>query len=221
MKLRYIIAIPSIYPPYTGACLDTLNPKIVKHTMVIDNTKYNRGVAASWNLAAREVVTRKYDYLIIVSAAMRFHQGFRDFIDRLIEDRPLGLDTPFGWHCIALSRKILKMVGPFDEHFYPAYYEDSDYIRRMELSGFGFAGVLNPGIPEQHRLPKFEVAAECIEDAHGLKRAGIQIDYRRNKDHFVKKWGAEPAYDSQADRDRLYQHPFNNPDLPLHFIGEA
>ena len=36
-------------------------------------------------------------------------------------------------------------------------------------------------------------------------------------DYFIKKWGAEPRYDSQLDRDKLYKHPFNDITKDLKF----
>lgn len=216
-KRRFLVVIPSIYPPYTGACVDSLSARIRKSTIVIDNTKYNRGVAASWNIVAREVVAKKWDYLVIVSAAMRFNQGLEDFMTELYDKKPVGLDSQFGWHCIALHRFIFESIGFFDENFYPAYYEDSDFIRRMELAEYGFAGVLNPNVPDDKRLPKFEVDGECVEDAHGIKRADVHVDHMRNQNYFIKKWGAEPKYDSQEDRDKLFFFPFNNEMLPIDY----
>lgn len=217
-KRRYLVAIPSIYPPFTGACVDSLDPRVRKNTVVIDNAGgYNRGVAASWNLVAREVVAKKWDYLVIVSAAMRFNQGLEDFMQELYDKKPVGLDTQFGWHCVALHRYIFESVGFFDENFYPAYYEDSDFIRRMELAEYSFPGVLNPGIPDDQKMPRFQVDAECIEDAHGIKKANVYVNYERNKQYFIKKWGAEPKYDSPADREALYYFPFNNEMLPLDY----
>ena len=35
-----------------------------------------------------------------------------------------------------LSRECWERVGPFDEKFYPAYFEDNDYHYRIQLEGW-------------------------------------------------------------------------------------
>lgn len=208
--MSYLVVIPSIVPEYGTACFESLDPAIRPHVLLVDNSQENRGVPASWNLAARRVVAEELDYLVIVSAAMRFTDGGRDLVAAFTDTTQAGFNTQHGWHCIAIHRRVFAAIGYFDENFFPAYYEDSDFIRRMELAGFH-----NP-VTQPPAFAYLEVAAECVATAHAHK-AGVAVDFQRQRNYFIKKWGAEPRYDSQAARDRLYRRPFNNPAWPLSY----
>lgn len=41
----------------------------------------------------------------------------------------------YGFGCFFIDEEIRRELGPFDERFYPAYFEDGDYRRRMKLAG--------------------------------------------------------------------------------------
>jgi hypothetical protein len=131
----------------------------------------------------------------------------RDFVNAIRSNvNQWGLETQHGWHCIALSCITLGAVGKFDENFYPAYYEDSDYIRRMELKG-----IHNPMSTTQ-RIPKIDIRAGFEGNAHGMRKGKILVNMGACRQYFIDKWGAEPRYETQQQRDLLYKWPFNNPD---------
>jgi GT2 family glycosyltransferase len=218
--MKFLIVLPVIVEEIAQKCLDTIDPKFYKNILVIDNTKdgigkrpgiqyehhpENLGCSRSWNIGARKVVNGKLDYLIIISATILFEDGMRGFIEDLENnENRWGLETQHIWHLIALSRKMIERCGYFDENYYPAYFEDSDYIRRWELSG-----IHNP-MSSTHRLPKVHAAATHQGDALSMK-SGIKVNMEACRNYFIKKWGYEPRYDTQENRDKLYTAPFNDP----------
>lgn len=224
--MKFLILLPVIVESVADKCLDTIDPVYYKNILIIDNTKdsikhragisyehhpENLGVARSWNIGAHKVVKDKLDYLIIISATMLFQDGLRDFIEALEANKNRwGLETQHIWHCIALNRNMIERCGYFDENFYPAYYEDSDYIRRWELSG------IHNTMSQTHRLPKVQVNATHQGDAHAMK-SGIKVNMDASRNYFIKKWGFEPRYDTQENRDKLYTAPFNNPENYVDF----
>lgn len=171
----------------------------------------NIGVARSWNIGVEKVIDEKLDYLIILSASIRFKNGMDDLISELDKGYNYGLETQHGWHLICLSRKTLESVGYFDENFYPAYWEDSDYIRRMEIIG------IHDPMNAEKQIPKFQVGATCVTDAHALK-TGVKVNFVGCQDYFVEKWGATNEFGSQLDRDKMYKTPFNNPENPIDYF---
>nr|ACS87819.1 putative galactofuranosyltransferase [Angomonas deanei] len=56
--------------------------------------------------------------------------AFKDFAGPLYVDH--NVETAF-W---GLTRLAMEVTGYFDENCYPAYYEDTDYLRRLWLLGF-------------------------------------------------------------------------------------
>lgn len=227
--MRSLFIIPAINEQMTDGCIENIDPEYYDDVMIVDNTidgfasKYgvgrvrhegrNVGVGRAWNAAAREVIEEEYDYLVILSATMRFHDGMKGLVQALDSiANGYGMETQHGWHCIALHRMTLIKCGLFDENFYPAYYEDSDYIRRMELMG-----IHNPMSTTQ-RLPFVEIKAGFEGNAHGMKKGKVAVNMGACRDYFIKKWGNDPRYDTQRDRDILYKHPFNDPTKDISYF---
>ena len=48
---------------------------------------------------------------------------------------PIIGTTGHNWHLLAIHRTMFERIGFFDENFYPAYFEDSDWIHRATLVG--------------------------------------------------------------------------------------
>jgi hypothetical protein len=217
--MKFLIIIPTMVEYVMDNCFKTIDPKYHKNLLLIDNSKEgyaqkygvdyehypeNIGIPRSWNIGAKKVIDENLDYLIVMSSTMIFNEGMRDFVQYMeMNTNKWGLETQHIWHLIALRRAMFERVGLFDENFF-CYYEDSDYIRRWELNG-----IHNPMSLTQ-RLPKVEVAATTQGTATALK-SGLKIDMGVSRQTFIDKWGYEPLYDSQENRDRMYIYPYNNP----------
>jgi GT2 family glycosyltransferase len=94
----------------------------------------NLGVAGSWNLGIKS-----FPYAhrwFIVSNDVVFKPGS---LAKLAEARrdeiTLTADAP-NWQAFALGDEAVMDLGLFDEcGFYPAYFEDNDYMRRAQFVG--------------------------------------------------------------------------------------
>jgi len=225
--MKPLIIIPAIHEQTTDACLKSIDKKFYENIMIVDNSglkfglKYglgytiyapgNIGVARSWNQGVEAVIARNYDFLIILSASLIFNDGMNGFMEALERENPdNGMMTQEGWHCIAINRKVFETIGDFDTNCYPAYYEDSDFIRRMELAKIHEpTGAIN--------FKGCSVDAKSVSIAHGMKQAGVKVNMGAVRRYFIEKWGSDPRYGSQADRDKLFKHPFNNPNFGLDY----
>lgn len=91
----------------------------------------------------------------------------------------------------------LKTIGYFDENFFPAYFEDTDYVYRAKLAG----------------LPRFMVRETYIlhygsASMHRVDAEAFTEAFRRIQSYYVRKWGGINNYE-------LFQKPFNNPAFTL------
>ena len=94
----------------------------------------NFGVAASWNLAIR--MGHRADWVMIVSDDVEFPAGTLAEFDRQSgENRLLLSGTWPHWCAFTIGMRVVQKVGLFDEGFFPAYFEDSDYDRRCQRAG--------------------------------------------------------------------------------------
>lgn len=217
--MKYAIVIPSGGGDHLNICLDSIDPEIRKNVLIYKNapgieerndvlgyggTGVNDGVSAGWNYGVNYVIDNKLDYVIIVSQHVVFTDGMRDFIVRLSNMPEYGIITPEGWHCVALSRKTLELVGEFDTNFYPIYYEDTDYELRL----------YKHGIIEQ----VYEVPLYSLRTPGGYSTTlGMRPNVEKCKEYFLKKWGEIFAYNNYENQ-TFFDHPFNDPSKPLSYF---
>jgi hypothetical protein len=200
--VSYLVVVPSIYQPYTEDCLASARfPE--SQVLVVDNTGTNRGVGPSWNIGARRVVDEGLDWLVVCSAATRFGPaGGLDFVEAVhgqVGATAVEGDWGLGWHLIAFARRTFQLAGFFDENFWPAYYEDVDFSHRVHRAGLA----TNPGSGPW--WPKVECDAYVKSFAHGMRYAKPAVDGSGLDAYLHRKWGPDLAY----------EHPFNDPDLPV------
>lgn len=216
--MNYVIVIPSGGGDKLNVCLDSIDPEIRKNVLVYKNapkieerddvlgyggTGLNDGVSAGWNYGVNYVIDNKLDYVIIVSQNVVFTDGMRDFIARLSNMPEYGIITPEGWHCVALSRKTLELVGEFDTNFYPIYYEDTDYELRL----------YKHGIIEQI----YEVPLYSLRTPGGYSTTlGLRPNVEKCKEYFIKKWGVIFSY-TDYEKQIFFDHPFNDSNNALSY----
>ena len=193
--MTYQIVIPFIYEPYFSECISTIDRSHDQFILAIDNRERNRGVAASWNIGIETMRQRGADWLIILSATMRFGEpGMTDFIKAVFNTEAdiLACEPSHGWHLIAIRSSVFDRVGTFDENFYPIYFEDTDFSYRCEVAGdIKWDSVTG-------------IDVTSMGNAHSGRLAGITSNGQRQVDFILKKWG--------GTRDHyIYKTPFNEP----------
>ena len=104
-------------------------PDCVEHTTYLPMPS-NLGVAASWNLGIK--LFPLDTHWTFASNDMFFQPGELQKLSNALPDE-LTLLTDFPhFHAFAVGEQVIQKVGLWDEAFYPAYFEDSDYMRRCE-----------------------------------------------------------------------------------------
>lgn len=94
----------------------------------------NLGVAASWNLAIK--FGFRHDYVLICSDDMLWPEGaLARFAELSAEDRLVVSSSWPHFQAFSVGAQVVSKVGLFDEGFYPAYFEDMDFLRRCEAAG--------------------------------------------------------------------------------------
>lgn len=212
----HAIVIPAIDPDNTRGCLESMSKATRDRVILIDNTDdmaiaaewrdrvhltcadgRNRGVAASWNTGARCAFAEGASFVTVCSASMRFFRDGGEALCRVADfaaghDQWLhGFESLNGWHLFTLGRATWDLVGEFDEAFFPAYFEDNDYIYRMRV-----AGILEPaGGDRSARLIPWvpTLTYECVGDAQAVKRCGIEVDLTELAAYYERKWGGPPG----------------------------
>jgi GT2 family glycosyltransferase len=150
----------------------------------------NMGVAASWNKLCQTIFS-KYNYAVILNDDV--YLGYTtETVEKAIINSPVGLiQSSASWSVFVISVGFYDEIGDFDETFYPAYYEDSDYLYRMKLFGIRqtIDYSLNPQIARVSMT--YEKDPELINNAMAV-----------NRERYIEKWGGLPLMEQ-------YLTPYN------------
>lgn len=94
---------------------------------------------------------------------------------------------------------LIEKVGMLDENFFPGYFEDNDYKKRI--------------LESKLRVPTIQLSAEhdrssTLNSSEDFKRRN-QFTFQKNYEYYVKKWGGSPGKE-------IYVRPFNQA-VPLDY----
>ncbi len=155
----------------------------------------NLGVAASWNKHMKHAFEEKgCDYVLILNDDIVLGHT-KEEVQEVIASRaePYLLTGTFYWSTLLISKACYEDIGGFDENFYPAYYEDNDYARRLNLSEMG-----SVRYGQDPRLdPVVKRNSMTIK-----KDPDVNKLFNKNKKYFHTKWGGYPGKE-------VYTIPFN------------
>ena len=107
-------------------------PASVKR-MTILRPPYGLGLVGAWNLIVKS--TPYAPYWLLINDDAWFEPGALEII--AAEAKKEGLGHPKvspNWSAIVLGEGIVNTVGLYDERFYPLYFDDNDYERRIHAT---------------------------------------------------------------------------------------
>lgn len=172
-----------------GSGADYLYPTYQKYkgAVTIWPQTSNIGVAASWNLF---LTTVAHDYVIIANDDIAVHENTLKLFLDVAETTEGALLTAEGmlgnaYSLFLLKREIYKAIGPFDEAFKPAYFEDNDYDYRRRLLGYGFISVTGATCTHEVSSTLKRFTAEEMNNHHNT--------FNRNSNYYCAKWGGKPG----------------------------
>jgi GT2 family glycosyltransferase len=180
----------------------------IEHIIVIDNgghlsdelpvlpctivsLPHNLGVGASWNLGMK--LTPQAPWWLIANHDLEWGPGDLERIEAGVDRGFGGIYFSLGMAAFALTRYTLGNVGYFDENIHPAYDEDLDFARRIDLLGLprvelGFTGT--------------HVGSATIYADPSL-RAQNGPTHMANDLYYAKKWGGH------KEGGETFSTPFN------------
>lgn len=218
-----MIGIPFIIPCLNRfdmftETIETVDTAIVP--VVIDAWRHNRGVSGAWNEGMQRVLDMGGRWAIVSNDDLKYTPGaIKELYLTLIETKAgtvspnqvrlpqrqhsfeqEGLREGADFFCFAIDiEQVVEQAGWFDQQFFPAYFEDNDMHRRMNLAGVkSYIRTDIDVIHEGSMTQKF--------DKHNPNVSSERFE--AHKGYFRKKWGGEPT-------EATYLTPFNEPDLTV------
>ena len=140
----------------------------------------NLGVAASWNLGIKTGVM--HDWTMILSDDVRLPPGaLAQFAAQSAPDRIVLSATWPHWCAFTIGIDVVRKVGLFDENFYPAYFEDNDYQRRLD----------DAGIAVQYGPEVGHANSSTLQTAGRRFTQANTLSFERNLQYITAKWQHE------------------------------
>jgi GT2 family glycosyltransferase len=163
---------------------------ILSPNVFVYEEKQNIGVAASWNKLCK-IIFEKHNHALILNDDV--YLGYNtDVVNSVIEKYEYSLVQSYvSWSVILMSKYMYDYIGDFDETFYPAYYEDSDYLYRMKLKGIrqDLEAELNP------QTVRISMTQERDPEL-------VNSSMQANRLRYIEKWGNSPLLET-------YLTPYN------------
>lgn len=144
----------------------------------------NLGVAGSWNFLCSKIF-EKYDYALIINDDVYLGYDKELVTDVINQNQNTLIQSHISWSVIVISKHLYEYIGNFDETFYPAYFEDSDYLYRMKLNGIrqAVSEKLNPEIIRISMT--YEKSPEFVNESMKV-----------NRQRYIDKWGNIPLLET-------------------------
>jgi GT2 family glycosyltransferase len=154
----------------------------------------NLGVGPSWNLLAREYLTGAEDRLLLCGDDVTLHP---DTIEQLLvtmsekdADMAYPSATDVAFSCFMVRAALFEKIGYFDERFYPAYFEDGDFLYRMKLAGI---------VAAPARGGYEHVGSATIKKLKGKELEDHHANFIELRNYYVEKWGGLPGAERFAE----------------------
>eukprot|EP00931_Biecheleriopsis_adriatica_P052049 TRINITY_DN30244_c0_g1_i1.p1 TRINITY_DN30244_c0_g1~~TRINITY_DN30244_c0_g1_i1.p1 ORF type:complete len:414 (+),score=52.42 TRINITY_DN30244_c0_g1_i1:50-1291(+) len=224
------------------------NAVILKGHVELAAVPYNPGCAVGVNLGLRAMMSSDVEWALITNNDIVFPSGalaeiYRRYMER--EDEICGSEgieqeggqikrrnacyprsnvgvifLNRGWSIFIFPRWTVEAVGYFDENFYPAYYEDTDYairLRRTKLKKLawndvyvGHSNDVNETKKAKYKsgttLTANKLEAKGSSNFQELKKRGV----RSARNYLHKKWCYDLDGKVTKQCPQEYDHPWNN-----------
>lgn len=193
MKVALVVPVMKNFKGFTELMHSVDHPVL---PVIVDNWNENHGVSWAWNYGISKAMSHS-DLVIVCNDDVEFYPGT---INRLIShiefadlvtptntrDEPTfeGVDGQADFSCFMINpRKFVSKFGWFDEHFFPAYFEDNDMAYRIKLAGGKLRRVGNA--PMLHR-------GSVTQNMDG-KQVVDSPTFEQNRAYYISKWGGMPG----------------------------
>jgi len=151
----------------------------------------NLGVAASWNLAVR--LAHRHPWVMVCSDDVTFPPGCLQTFERVASEETLVVSGTWPhWCAFTLGMGVVGKVGLFDEGYYPAYYEDTEYERRM--GQVGLSVVKGPAVNHEN-------ASTLNTEGRNFGQSN-NLTIRKNRELFAS--GRQHGFDPYRWRDQAW-----------------
>ena len=177
-------------------------------------------LARAWNKGIRLGFARGADYCLVINLDLLFHPDYLDNLVAFAEREPdaliwsgreweeeatlnrADLTGPAisggDFSAFLVDRRLFDLVGCFDESFAPAYFEDEDMRRRVNLHGFQLRGTPAARLYHFGSVTITSALASAIATGEIAQVRSFEVARRSAERHYIRKWGGLPGQETCA-----------------------
>lgn len=143
---------------------------------------YNVGVAGSWNFSCGVAWERGHDAITILNDDIQLLDPLTldEFRRAASADPKRMLVMGQGWSAFCWTRTLWDALGPWDEGYWPAYWEDLDMARRLQLAGIPIVGI--------NKFCHHEGSDTIHNGGEAVKKLHVDT-FCHNEKRYFTKWG--------------------------------
>lgn len=176
---------------------------------------YNLGCAEGWNLIIKSFMFSPY--WIICNDDVSFTPGLLEEMNIAAQDKEVGMVhhkpiylphlKKFGTFELFLIKDwIVEKYGFFDTNFYPAYYEDIDYIFRLMDEPIKIVNKINKKLYHGD-TNNYNISGKNTLKSDEKVNIRLKVAKYNNLNYFLKKWNCSNP--EHIDIEKKYKYPFN------------
>lgn len=163
----------------------------------------NRGVSAGWNQIIRRAMhDPECKYIYIVNNDLVLDVSSVDKLLEFLEAHPKFIavssieknrfkpipdhvdEKALSFVACMFTTKCIGLIGLFDEQYYPAYFEDNDYMERIKREAW----------PQGYKTGVVHDSTVVHHGSRTIQEGGVILGsaFQANRERFRKKWGFVP-----------------------------
>jgi len=191
-----------------------------------------RSLSFAWNYGIKDSLRRGYEYVFVINNDVLFHnRAVIELVERMnkkdvllascldvreecivpedINDMPDKKDVPESEHpnfsAFMVDRRLIDVVGEFDQGFDPAYFEDNDMHYRIKLANE--KAICYPPAMFYH-------FGSRTQNQDGFPAGMVDGEkFERCRSYYRQKWGGDPGFEK-------FTNPFNDPSRNFRWVKQ-
>lgn len=191
----------------TGAAADALTDLAQKYIDRVSILIRRENIlSGAWNDIMHVAKDLNFEYVIIANDDVTPHtQSIHALVDAAEKDPSIAMWNGSGHSGNSYSFFLLQQwaydrIGPFDENFKPAYFEDNDYDRRKDLLGLIRETLTDCTFDHVGSATRKAMSNEQMINAHAR--------FVSNERYYMRKWAGMPGKEK-------FKIPFERPFFDL------
>lgn len=169
-----------------------------KELYIVPNLAYERSLSAALNTGFKRALREGCDYIAYIADDVSIGPNSIETLLSHLENEnkwivhALGETNSAGWDMFVVDPIIFKEVGFFDEIFYPAYFEDNSFARRLTLRD-------DTKYLYQQGIDFFHLHSQTVQRMSPEQLTRHHHEFGRLRMMYIEMWGGDVGAETYTE----------------------